>query len=1377
MRIGRRVGLVLSVLVVVVAARPARASVLSGSVPNPDDVNLALWLRADTLQLSEGAAVTRWADARGNGRGASSGWNGGGAPAYASDLLHGLPGVRFDGALRSLVVDASVRLGREHTIIVVGHARSDVEGHADTFASYRERRSCDPRVSLAVRKLGSQRALQVRYPELDVANSASSAVSAGLNGPAVLAQTRASERYVRGYVGQVTPPLIRVSESTGRVESRAAVLWVGGDAPSNALTGDVFEVLVYDRALGVNELREVFDYLNAKWLPTTPAKARVVWQSNGAGLLSAEAGSGAAHSPDAWYRDRGAREFDLLDGSLDCFARFDTPSQRWTARNTTLLEIDGGANGMSFAIRRPGPRKLEARIAAKDGAGAQSWTLVAAAENVAVVPNVLYHLAFTLATNPADGRVTARLFAAPQNTPIDVSQDTFEIARALAPPLDDPHADPAARACAPSAAGVSTSLTDHAFRSSDGLRWTRGFARIERARVWRGVPRVFDAAATYPDVERSVAPRPEPAYPSAFDPFSPPVAATPPARGAPAIAEWTRSANAGDSVALTGEQLTGFDGDDAGKDTRFAVFGQSAESRNLVFASVQRLEARRGVIGLDETLPPGSMYFVWPGNQQGYGRPVAVNQTEAWWLGPDRATRGDVVHVFGRNLSHDAGTSTAYLYLKPTGQASGRWLAPTTVNPYRVGFTVPSDLPNGSYELWAHNGHGGRYGWSKPRRLTIDAGITWSGATIDVAANGADALADDDAIQAALLETGEAAKTSGARATVRFPEGLFLLTRTLFIPSNVRIIGAGKGKTVLRGLGNFAATAHLVWFERTQNNEIANLTLDFGAAIPNVPEAFVMAGFAQSLRIRDVRLIALNDDKQKLTYLNANGAQFSAVDFLGPQATIVASTQVTFDRCNFFGVRGGVPLVAMRGVSELSVTRCTAQDYNAADDTNGAGWTQGRFVNIVNGNGISRDVYIAENTTLDLGVHRKFPSQNTGEQIAWDEAVGQPIATVARATNDLRDDSSTLQLTAAPHPLDPVWSYIAVVVSGRGEGQSRDVTAVDGVKVHVAPAWNVVPDSTSRIALGGFHERGVVYRNRLDGKAAQVLQPSHIASAGIEPFGGVSNLISDGNVVSDVRFGLYAMGEPAAPTLFNLYANNFVIGSRYAYAFDARGDASASLAVFGQVFRGNTVASSSETTGYFSVNAWPGNVDMSVFDRNVSTDTPAGYVFHDWGQPSAAIGSLVIVGDYVDRGTAPRAGSYAMNAPTARGRQSAFQPYLRGTVWANFANAFVGKWLVGPETPDRRLTASARLGGEPVQVSVPLLNGSSTVATYALTLQPSAAWSTIPQPRLELAPQAEGVAVVTCDPRGLRAGTYETTLYIEGVEPKRAVSIQLTVLP
>jgi hypothetical protein len=176
---------------------------------------------------------------------------------------------------------------------------------------------------------------------------------------------------------------------------------------------------------------------------------------------------------------------------------------------------------------------------------------------------------------------------------------------------------------------------------------------------------------------------------------------------APQIAEWTRTAGPDQSIILTGYQLSRFSGTEEGKDIRFTLYGNDGIKR---MAKVQRIDQDKAIITLDKDLPQWSMYLIWPGNDAGNGTPVAVNKTEAWWVGPDKAARGDTVAVFGRNLAKNNDTVTSHVYIKPAGGGAGQWAKVVKVNPYKVQFIVPPDFTNGEYEVWVHNGHGGQYG-------------------------------------------------------------------------------------------------------------------------------------------------------------------------------------------------------------------------------------------------------------------------------------------------------------------------------------------------------------------------------------------------------------------------------------------------------------------------------------------------------------------------------------------------------------------------------------------------------------------------------------------------------------------------------------------
>lgn len=58
---------------------------------------MALWLKADSLSLSNGASIARWADSSGNGNDATQATTAS-QPTFITNVQNGLPVVRFDGS-------------------------------------------------------------------------------------------------------------------------------------------------------------------------------------------------------------------------------------------------------------------------------------------------------------------------------------------------------------------------------------------------------------------------------------------------------------------------------------------------------------------------------------------------------------------------------------------------------------------------------------------------------------------------------------------------------------------------------------------------------------------------------------------------------------------------------------------------------------------------------------------------------------------------------------------------------------------------------------------------------------------------------------------------------------------------------------------------------------------------------------------------------------------------------------------------------------------------------------------------------------------------------------------------------------------------------
>ena len=111
---------------------------------------------------------------------------------------------------------------------------------------------------------------------------------------------------------------------------------------------------------------------------------------------------------------------------------------------------------------------------------------------------------------------------------------------------------------------------------------------------------------------------------------------------------------------------------------------------------------------------------------------MAINKTDAMWIGPNQASPGETVSVYGQNLTYSASDPRSWVYLTQAGSGTGQWLSVTSANPYQVNFVLPENLAGGTYQVWVHNGHGGDYGWSSPMTLTVASPYLYNGPVFNV---------------------------------------------------------------------------------------------------------------------------------------------------------------------------------------------------------------------------------------------------------------------------------------------------------------------------------------------------------------------------------------------------------------------------------------------------------------------------------------------------------------------------------------------------------------------------------------------------------------------------------------------------------------------
>ena len=97
----------------------------------------------------------------------------------------------------------------------------------------------------------------------------------------------------------------------------------------------------------------------------------------------------------------------------------------------------------------------------------------------------------------------------------------------------------------------------------------------------------------------------------------------------------------------------------------------------------------------------------------------------------------------------------------------------------------------------------------------------------------------------------------------------------------------------------------------------------------------------------------------------------------------------------------------------------------------------------------------------------------------------------------------------------------AVIVNGRGLGQSRFVTDITGEKITLADNWRVEPDNTSVIVLGRYATQWAVYDNYLHSDLSAYTNVT-CASGGLQfsAGGGAHTIIMDSNTLDGQRAGV-----------------------------------------------------------------------------------------------------------------------------------------------------------------------------------------------------------------------------------------------------------------
>jgi len=583
---------------------------------------------------------------------------------------------------------------------------------------------------------------------------------------------------------------------------------------------------------------------------------------------------------------------------------------------------------------------------------------------------------------------------------------------------------------------------------------------------------------------------------------------------------------------------------------------------------------------IPEQLQPG-VFVAWVHTSNGWSKPIFLNRPDPWWTQGDGgtvATPGGWIRVLGTNLSWpDVGRIKPRVAL--TGKAAARpvLLEVREGDAYSVEALLPKDLPEGHYQVWVHMGLGGFNAWGGNLSIQVQKPYSWPATILNVKDFGARGDGSSDETEAIAKALEQASRLDGG--IVYFPRGLYMVTSTLNIPP----------KTILRG--ERQDLVDLFWpdgksilpavIQGTHSFGIEDLTLHFSLARHGIvaDQAGPQAGDIFLRRVRIRLLLYSGHLKPEDIDLRFRGSlRYSSG---GGDLVRLTGRNIEISDCDLYS--SGRVLV-LQGVKDAWIARNTL--YNGR-----WGWysisggeriifernhvTGGDLMSTgggVNGGPTSQYIYFAHNTFKNLyGWDR--------EAMTTDGGGGDYIGLLAAAT---------LTTVAYPSPqgwkTDDLKGKVAYVLSGKGMGQYRLITANTDRILTLERSWDVVPDSTSVVGITWMHGHYLFIGNTVID-----------ASIALQLYGvAFDSIVAENRSVRAGGFRSYAMRylgdynvpitHGIQPEMFVQYLNNEVSeGSSYHMGSNSGSvvgvDASAPSAgwqwpmALGFVFRGNTLGS------------------------------------------------------------------------------------------------------------------------------------------------------------------------------------------------------------
>lgn len=657
---------------------------------------------------------------------------------------------------------------------------------------------------------------------------------------------------------------------------------------------------------------------------------------------------------------------------------------------------------------------------------------------------------------------------------------------------------------------------------------------------------------------------------------------------APQIAEWTKTAGKDEHIILSGYNLQNSD---------FEIYSNEGVNQ----ANIQYRDNEKAIITVDISLKRWSQLLVWPKNLYGYGKPIAINKAEIWWAGPEISRINDVVSIYGRNLTNNNDTLISYVYLRSIKSNNTIRVKIKKANPYKVDFVVP-DVLQGIYELWIHNGHGGKWGWSDPILISIEKPINWDNKIFSFNVQ----TQNPSSLQNIIDQASEYAFKNKTFATVKISEGTLYISEPIVHKSRVQIKGV-RNRTLIKCASEFENKNGMIQSANSEYISLNDLTIDASGKADFLNGIINYREKNNFIWLNNVSIISRGEkafDFHNSAFIFIKGGKVTGGG-LGKENFFGTARQVLIDNVIFKMSDLALMALKFQGGSCISITNSSC--FNLGEKRSEKG--MGRFIVIDGSWGYTSNIYIGHNITAGLESIKEV-DDNMGEQILWEGHYGRWKGPVKKAS------SNTLELSDLT--LDGT-SFAVTIVKGKGFGQTRKIQKNESDILTIKNAWNVIPDSTSWAQIGAWNEKSVVYKNNFDGTKRVVTQEEHSASAAIEAYGGVFDLIVDGNKIRSTRYGIRnfvtmegqnvdassSKGKTVDPHYFHLYQNNLINNCRWGITQTSLHSENNGIGIFGCIYRNNKVSNSivSDVVNEVDKKA-QATINTNVFEYNELTVPP-----------------------------------------------------------------------------------------------------------------------------------------------------------------------------